>query len=140
MAIGDKFARMTQIAYVVLFLAIAALLVSWLGRNFDLGGTGQQVLRETGAQTAPVQNKIAECTEGQTKQCNLSDCKGTISCETGRFTECRLGRKVCIPKSRTGCNLDGCHFGLRECDSCGTGFGECLPDQENGIACDSNCS
>jgi len=68
-----------------------------------------------------------ECLLGQEINCGEGECEGKKTCEGGRWGRCVLPKKVCLPGSRAGCNLDGCKFGYSTCNKCGSGFGPCLP-------------
>jgi len=79
-----------------------------------------------------------ECEDGQTQSCSEGACNGTMRCHGGRWGSCDLPKKVCSPGQRIGCSTDGCRFGYKTCNPCGSGFGECLPDAAQGNA--SSCT
>ncbi|HIH18883.1 TPA: hypothetical protein HA225_02805 [Candidatus Micrarchaeota archaeon] len=70
-----------------------------------------------------------ECEPTEREKCLVGGCEGEKTCIGGFFSECVLPRKICVPGERTGCTLDACRFGRMECNACGTGFLECLPDE-----------
>jgi len=78
-----------------------------------------------------------ECEDGQALRCSEGACNGTMRCYGSRWGGCELPRKVCSPGQKIGCSTDGCKFGYRTCNPCGSGFGECLPDgtQDNTSGC-----
>lgn len=76
----------------------------------------------------PQQNESAlqaGCTDGQTKACSVGECGGTSTCVNGRWWVCRW-ETVCTPGSRIPCLNGGCAYAVRECNSCGTGYGPCF--------------
>ncbi|MCX8175373.1 MAG: hypothetical protein N3E51_04160 [Candidatus Micrarchaeota archaeon] len=70
-----------------------------------------------------------QCEGNGTEACFSDGCEGIRRCFEGIYTECVLPRKVCVPKEKIGCVLDGCRFGYAECNPCGSGFGKCLPPE-----------
>lgn len=68
-----------------------------------------------------------ECNDGENRSCTAGDCDGTQECRVGAWDACRLPQKKCVPGEKVGCSVDSCKFGYRTCNSCGTGFGQCLP-------------
>lgn len=77
--------------------------------------------------SAQFETLARECAEGEKKACMKDGCGGTALCENGRFSPCVLPPQACLPGQRVGCPLDGCSFGYRTCNSCGTGYGPCRP-------------
>jgi len=81
-----------------------------------------------------------ECFGNQTKPCTVGDCAGLRSCQNGIFSsECSLPRKICVPGEKIGCSTDGCKFGYSICNSCGSGFGPCLPPAGDGKNNSTSC-
>ncbi|MEM3399330.1 MAG: hypothetical protein QXP42_00710 [Candidatus Micrarchaeia archaeon] len=67
-----------------------------------------------------------ECSEGVVAPCIDSlGCSGTRTCRNGRWTACYV-RRICTPGEEVGCMMpDGCSFGKKVCNECGTDFGPC---------------
>lgn len=74
-----------------------------------------------------------ECDGDGSAPCFVGGCAGTKACLGGVFSECVLPLRVCAPGESTGCSLDNCKFGYMECNSCGTGFGQCQPTESGAI-------
>ncbi|MFN7991888.1 MAG: hypothetical protein U0R44_07075 [Candidatus Micrarchaeia archaeon] len=64
------------------------------------------------------------CHEGDTQFCTIGSCSGQSACINGVWSGCRWAR-VCTPGERIPCLKNGCAYAVKECDTCGTGFGEC---------------
>ena len=79
----------------------------------------------------------SQCDGNQTEQCTANGCEGFRICSNGVFSICIIPRKVCVPGEKIGCSVDGCAFGHATCNPCGSGFGECLPDNggSSGVSC-----
>ena len=75
-----------------------------------------------------------ECSGNETAACEKSGCPGVRECVGGIFSDCSLPKKVCYPGERVGCSTNGCSFGHIVCNSCGTGFGKCAADSNEGNA------
>ena len=71
---------------------------------------------------------VKECENGEVLDCESDSCPGKKVCQNGFFSDCSIGRKVCAPRQRIGCNIDGCRFGYMVCNECGTMFGNCIDD------------
>lgn len=84
-------------------------------------------------------NRAIECTDGETKECELGDCGGAISCIGGAWGECVPKKRICVPGKVVGCTLDSCNFGYKVCNECGTGFSECMAEIPS-APCSSNCT
>ncbi|MFZ5501488.1 MAG: hypothetical protein ACOY58_06220, partial [Candidatus Micrarchaeota archaeon] len=74
------------------------------------------------------QKEAAEflCASGETRSCQSGSCAGTSTCIQGVWSGCRWER-ICTPGIHEPCIEQGCAYALRECNECGTGWGECLP-------------
>lgn len=72
------------------------------------------------------QTKKQECVDGQTISCvDEKNCPGKKTCVLGTWLNCYVER-ICTPKEKKICALgDGCNFGYKECNECGTGWSEC---------------
>jgi hypothetical protein len=82
-----------------------------------------------------------ECEANQTRKCDRDGCEGVQRCEGGIYSSaCALPRKICVPGEKIGCSTDGCKFGYATCNSCGTGFGQCLPGNGGTAGCSGNCT
>ncbi|MEM4633675.1 MAG: hypothetical protein QW275_00805 [Candidatus Anstonellaceae archaeon] len=84
---------------------------------------------------------VRECKEGETRPCMQDGCEGKEICEKGLFSPCTLPPKICIPGQKLGCLLDECRFGYMVCNQCGSGFGPCLPkEQQTQSSCQGDCN
>jgi hypothetical protein len=77
----------------------------------------------------PIQKPPSECESGIQRDCTAYDgCSGTQWCLNGAWSDCSPQRRICIPGSAVGCVIDGCSFGSRVCNKCGTGYSECAKE------------
>ncbi|HSB47450.1 MAG TPA: hypothetical protein VLD37_05530 [Candidatus Bilamarchaeum sp.] len=74
---------------------------------------------ESGAEPLP------RCQSGQTQYCKSGPCSGVATCADGIWSGCRWDT-MCTPGERLPCLKGACSYAVRECNSCGTGFGECF--------------
>ncbi|MCX8197230.1 MAG: hypothetical protein N3G80_02860 [Candidatus Micrarchaeota archaeon] len=72
-----------------------------------------------------------ECEEKSSRECFVGNCSGTQKCSAGKWGECILPKKICVPGQKVGCSLNSCSFGYRTCNECGTEFGPCMPAEAN---------
>lgn len=72
----------------------------------------------------------ASCVDGQTRYCSISGCSGVAKCINGAFRGCEW-EKICTPNERVPCTIEGCAYAYRTCNSCGNGYGACLPFNES---------
>ncbi len=73
----------------------------------------------------PVSDAVPGCSEGQTRPCSAGSCTGIATCLDGIWTGCRW-EKICIPGIKAPCIYGGCAYAYKECNECGTGYGECI--------------
>jgi hypothetical protein len=66
----------------------------------------------------------SSCTDGQRRYCSAGDCSGVSVCVGGMWGGCRWDQ-VCTPGSAVPCISGSCPQGVKECNSCGTGYGPC---------------
>ncbi len=102
---------------VLVFVAcLGALIVYaiWLGT----GSAGSQQAQPSGA-------PAVYCADGQTQQCTAGACSGVSTCIGGVWSGCKWPTS-CIPGARVPCLSNGCVYAVKECNSCGTGYGECF--------------
>ncbi len=72
------------------------------------------------------------CQDGQTQPCSTGSCSGLSRCINGVWSGCRWDT-VCTPGDRVPCLSNGCVYAVKECNSCGTGYGACfLPNSSSG--------
>ncbi|MBU0527740.1 hypothetical protein KKE92_04625 [Candidatus Micrarchaeota archaeon] len=64
------------------------------------------------------------CQNGETVECTVSSCTGVSTCHNAKWSMC-IWDRICDPGSRVACAESGCSKGFKECNSCGTGYGEC---------------
>ncbi|MFH2100540.1 MAG: hypothetical protein ABII71_00430 [Candidatus Micrarchaeota archaeon] len=82
--------------------------------------------------------KPLECAGSQMEDCVKGGCDGTRQCVNGSWGRCVL-ETVCEPGKLYGCQGPGCSPGYRVCDSCGTGFGECVMPPGSPSSCNESC-
>lgn len=69
----------------------------------------------------------AACQPGQARSCAVGNCSGTSAClGDGIWGGCTWAHS-CEAGSRIPCLRDGCSYAYRECNPCGSGYGECVP-------------
>ncbi|MEW6722800.1 MAG: hypothetical protein AB1324_06060 [Candidatus Micrarchaeota archaeon] len=73
-------------------------------------------------QTAP---RPESCRDGETRPCSVNACAGTSVCAGGSWSGCTWEQK-CVPGAKVSCIREGCVYAFRECDDCGSGYGECV--------------
>ncbi|MBN1169820.1 hypothetical protein JXA56_02255 [Candidatus Micrarchaeota archaeon] len=66
------------------------------------------------------------CIDGETKSCIVGSCNGTMACRNGKWSVCKW-EILCEPGSRVPCSSEGCFNGIKICNECGTGYGNCTP-------------
>ena len=98
-------------------ILLAALSLALLYSLFWLLGPAQQPYSES-VNPGPI------CEDGQTKPCDSGNCSGTALCIDGTWSGCRWAQ-VCVPGSSEVCLTQNCPYGVKKCNSCGTGFGPC---------------
>jgi len=74
---------------------------------------------------------LPECSDSAVYECKLGPCDGIRECKSGRYQSCAL-KKICEPGAVSSCEEHGCATGRRTCNECGTGYGECINDNEKG--------
>jgi len=67
----------------------------------------------------------AECNDGQMTECTLGSCPGKMTCTGGEWGRCMIAI-ICDPGKHYPCREEGCSEGYRICNSCGTGYGDCI--------------
>ncbi len=77
------------------------------------------------AGSEPGQSAPRYCRDGQTQACSAGSCSGLSTCINGIWSGCKWGT-VCTPLSRVPCLSNGCVYAVKECNSCGTGYGDCF--------------
>ncbi len=65
------------------------------------------------------------CRDGQTQACSTGSCSGVSSCINGIWSGCKWDT-LCTPGARVPCLSNGCVYAVKECNSCGTGYGDCF--------------
>lgn len=123
----------------VLILAAAAFYGIWLLLSFQTpqaAGGQSTPLAASAPKAAP---SAPECSAGEARNCTLNGCPGTQKCYNGAYSSCVLPKKTCVPGRKIGCSSDSCKFGYMTCNECGTGYGECLPP-ENQTPSDTGCT
>jgi hypothetical protein len=130
----QKFAPAAALAIVLFALALAFLSISGYGPE----QAEPPIPKYT---QAPQETHRPECAGNETRACQIDACPGEERCLGGYFGPCNTPRNVCNPGQRIACNIDGCEFGYRICDACGTGFGGCLSvnEKNSGAPCTGNC-
>ena len=84
-----------------------------------------------------------QCNDGEEQDCAIGSCTGRQACAAGRFGNCVLPKKVCVPGTKTGCTLNSCQFGYRICNECGTGYSDCSLEGNASASCgaaNSSCT
>ncbi len=71
--------------------------------------------------------RAKECDGKEKRACAVNGCEGTQTCYNGVYSSCVFPKKTCVPGRKLGCSSDSCKFGYMTCNSCGTGYGPCLP-------------
>lgn len=75
----------------------------------------------------PSGQQQAACQPGQARPCAVGNCSGTSAClGDGSWGGCTWAHS-CEAGSRIPCLRDGCSYAYRECNPCGSGYGECVP-------------
>ncbi len=73
---------------------------------------------------------VLSCVDGLTRFCELGGCVGITTCLSGRWGGCQFD-SVCRPGTTAPCTRDGCAYGIKMCNECGTGYGSCIPYPKN---------
>ena len=119
----------------IMIILIAILLLAALGGVFimyqsakfpDTSSLNFMPANQQQAPAAPPQPAI-ECSSSGRQNCTLEGCPGMKTCYGGRYGNCIVPRKICVPGAKIGCSTDACKFGYATCNPCGTGYGACLP-------------
>lgn len=72
------------------------------------------------------------CHPGSSLPCAVGNCTGRYVClADGTWGDCTWAR-ACVPGSRIPCLDNGCAYAYRECDPCGSGYGECVLPARSG--------
>ena len=100
--------------FVFLILVLAFIIMSYYGAGMPI--TGEE-------SSAP-----SLCFHGDRKPCTAGACEGTAICINGVWAGCTW-EKTCVPGSRLPCTNALCLYAVKECNSCGTGYGPCLPPE-----------
>jgi len=69
-------------------------------------------------------NSISKCKEGMSQFCSVGGCSGISECINGKWSVCSW-EKICISGSHAPCLDNGCFYGYKTCNFCGTAYGEC---------------
>ncbi len=102
-------------------IAILAALVVFVGAVVVVFFTSP----EPGVFHYPLEENLAGCMPGQARGCTVGNCSGTSLClEGGTWSGCRW-EHVCAPGARIPCLKDGCSYAYRDCNACGSGYGDC---------------
>lgn len=73
----------------------------------------------------PAAENASGCVPGQVEGCSVGRCSGMSTClQDGTWGGCNWQR-VCIPGSRAPCLQNGCAYAYKECNQCGSGYGDC---------------
>ncbi|MFH1785812.1 MAG: hypothetical protein ABH842_05270 [Candidatus Micrarchaeota archaeon] len=100
-----------------LFLLLFLILAYVVFQNFSLSKTKSNSIPE---------DQYLVCTENSTQYCSVGSCSGLSTCHNGIWSSCQW-EKVCTPGFKTMCIENGCAYAIKECNECGTSFGQCLP-------------
>ena len=74
--------------------------------------------------TKTITAKTYVCQNGETRECIVDSCIGVSTCNNAKWSMC-IWDRICEPGSRIACTEYGCTKGFKECNACGTGYGEC---------------
>ena len=119
----------------ILIAAAAVFLIAAFFLPTNTGGNAKIEIKPMPSLPAPA----AECENGAVSDCEADGCPGKKVCQEGFFSDCNIGRKICVPGQRIGCSIDGCRFGYTVCNKCGSGFGGCVGENASKTpACTGN--
>jgi hypothetical protein len=65
------------------------------------------------------------CKDGMSQSCSVGSCGGVSTCTSGSWSGC-VWQHMCIPGQKVDCLNQGCSFGYKVCNECGTGYGQCI--------------
>ncbi len=111
-----------------------------------VANAGRHTIEAKGAQCSQkleFEAVARQCDEGGEQDCKIGSCTGRQACAAGRFGNCVLPKKVCVPGTKTGCTLNSCQFGYRICNDCGTGYSDCSLEGNDNASCgaaNSSCT
>ena len=101
--------------------------------NLPVGEHKLEIITEegTGEKTAAftISSKIKECEPGIAVDCLTAEgCDGKQDCINYQWTACEKNKMTCTPGSKRPCAVVECQVGHKTCNTCGTGYGPCLPE------------
>ena len=119
---------MMVIIAILLLTALAEVYMLFQSAKGGFPDTSRLNVAPAAPSQAPAQVPPAiECSGNGQQNCTIDGCPGTLTCYGGGYGVCQPKRKICVPGEKIGCSTDACKFGYAVCNSCGTGYSECLP-------------
>lgn len=131
---GNRLLALAAVAFIII-AAFAVWRISSLSQSYAPPAPEKGIYLQQGEAAPPA----AECAGNETRQCEVNGCAGRQACQYSAWGVCSFS-KVCVPGERISCSLNGCSFGYRVCNDCGSGFGDCLAPGVQGACNNGNCS
>ena len=116
-----KYMKLTEFLFILL-IVFALIIVFYVGiKKTETLKKPDKILEDNKT------IEITECIEEQTKECITENgCDGKQYCKNGEWTACYKNDVICKPGSTTTCAINPCTAGIKTCNDCGTGWGECI--------------
>ena len=119
---GTSPRKLNYLPFIFLFLIVLIIVlgvVPWLKNNQQLSFNNQPK---------------SGCAEGLVKECSLGGCVGLSTCSGNKWGPCNWNI-ICEPGKEYRCSENGCAYGRKICNECGSGYGLCKNyTQDNGTS------